>query len=120
MNKKRADEKVRIVGNIRKGDQVIVIAGNDKGKIGTVLFRKEERAIVQGINLRKKHMKATQNQKGSILSIEAPIHVSNLKICVNGSTPVKLKVRTDDQGQRHLVYQEGDQEVIYRSVKKPK
>ena len=49
---------------IRKGDRVLVIAGNDKGKAGEVLSRDEDRVIVQGINVRKKHMRRTQEMQG--------------------------------------------------------
>ena len=67
---------------IRKGDRVLVIAGNDKGKSGEVLTRGEERIIVQGINVRKKHMKRTQEtQGGRIIEMEVPIHISNVCLC---------------------------------------
>lgn len=106
---------------IRKGDRVLAIAGNNRGLIGTVLSRKGDRVVVQGLNVRKKHIKRTQEApKGRIIEIERPIHISNVKICVEGDNAAKLKVRTDEQGQRQFVYQQDDQEVIYRSVKKPK
>lgn len=68
--------------NIKKGDQVIVIAGNSKGKTGEVkqVLRDKNRAIVDGVNLVKKHTKATQEEEGGINEIEAPIHVSNLAL----------------------------------------
>ena len=67
---------------IRKGDRVLVIAGNDKGKAGEVLSRGEERVIVQGINVRKKHLKRTQEtQGGRIVEMEVPIHISNVCLC---------------------------------------
>lgn len=67
---------------IRKGDRVLVIAGNDKGKSGEVLSRGEERIIVQGINVRKKHLKRTQEtQGGRIVEMEVPIHISNVCLC---------------------------------------
>ena len=106
---------------IRKGDRVVAISGNNKGLIGTVQSCKGDRAIVQGLNLRKKHVKKSQEApKGRIVEIERPIHVSNLKVCVEGDTAAKLKVRTSKQGDRELVYKQGDQEMVYRSVKKPK
>lgn len=66
---------------IKKGDQVIVIAGADKGKVGTVqkAFPKLNKVVVEGVNVRKKHQKPTQkNPEGSILDIYAPIDVSNV------------------------------------------
>ena len=106
---------------IRKGDRVVAIAGNSKGLTGLVQSRDGDKVIVQGLNVRKKHIKRTQDApKGRIVEIEAPIHVSNLKVCVEGDTAAKLKVRTNEEGQRQLVYKQGDQEVVYRSVNKPK
>ena len=106
---------------IRKGDNVVVIAGNDRGKIGIVKSTIEDRVVVHGINMRKKHIKRTQEMpKGRIVDFECPIHISNVKICIGENQGVKLKVRTDESGQRHYVYKNGEDEVIYRSVKKPK
>ena len=65
---------------IKKGDQVIVLAGRDKGKKGEVLrvIPKENRAIVQGVNIVKRHTRPSQTQSGGIIEREASIHVSNL------------------------------------------
>ena len=74
---------------IKKGDTVKVIAGKDKGKEGKVLLldSKSSRVIVEGINMVKKHSKpTTANQKGGIISKEAPIHISNVALVVNGET----------------------------------
>lgn len=104
---------------IRKGDKVVAIAGNCRGQIGTVLSCSGTRVLVQGLNLRKKHVKPSQaNQHGGIIELEAPIHVSNLKVCVDDNKAVKLKVRSAKDGERQLVYNDGDQEVLYRSLKK--
>lgn len=67
---------------IKKGDKVVVLAGRDKGKHGEVLkvMPAENRAIVNGVNVGRKHQKQTQNQSGGIVSKELPIHVSNLAI----------------------------------------
>ena len=65
---------------IKKGDQVVVITGRDKGKKGEVLevLRAESRVRVQGVNMVKRHRRATQNDAGGIISMEAPLHVSNV------------------------------------------
>ncbi len=65
---------------IKKGDRVIVTAGQDKGKIGDVLkiHTKENRAVVQGINMIKRHQRPTQASGGGIVEKEAAIHISNL------------------------------------------
>ncbi len=68
---------------IRKNDNIVVIAGNDRGKTGKVLkvFPKTSRIIIEGINLRKRHTKPNQKTpQGGILEKEAPIHVSNVMI----------------------------------------
>ncbi|NGX33598.1 MAG: 50S ribosomal protein L24, partial [Candidatus Anoxychlamydiales bacterium] len=67
---------------IKKDDSVVVIAGNDKGKVGTVLSKNKDRVVVQGINMRKKHMKRTQKtQAAQIVEMEMPIHISNVALC---------------------------------------
>ena len=65
---------------IKKGDQVVVITGRDKGKKGEVLevLRAESRVRVQGVNMVKRHRRATQNDAGGIVSKEAPLHISNV------------------------------------------
>ncbi len=68
---------------IRGGDQVIVIAGNDKGRTGTVVEvdRKRDRVVVEGINMRVKHQKPTQqNPQGERVEREFPIHASNVML----------------------------------------
>ena len=67
---------------IKLGDEVLVIAGKDKGKNGKVIktLKKEDKVVVEGINIVKKHVKPRNgNDKGGIFDIEAPIHVSNVK-----------------------------------------
>ncbi len=68
--------------HVRKGDQVKVLAGNSKGETGVVLqvFPDKNRAIVEGLNMVKKHVKATQNEAGGIQEMEASIHLSNLAV----------------------------------------
>jgi large subunit ribosomal protein L24 len=66
--------------NIRKGDNVIVTTGRDKGKKGSVIkvFPAENRALVQGVNVVKRHQRQTQTQQAGIVSKEAPINLSNI------------------------------------------
>ena len=69
--------------DLRKGDKVIVIAGKDKGKTGEIqkVLPRTNRVVVDGVNLRKKHKKPTQNNpEGSILEIYAPIDASNVML----------------------------------------
>lgn len=69
-----------MASKIKKGDTVVVIAGRDKGKKGEVLkvLPKDERVLVKGVNVVKKHKKQTQTQAGGIISEEATIHISNV------------------------------------------
>ncbi|MGE5354609.1 MAG: 50S ribosomal protein L24 [Deltaproteobacteria bacterium] len=68
--------------HIKKGDQVMVTEGDYKGKKGRVLevFPKKYRAIVEGVNIIKKHQKPTNNKQGGIIEREAPVHISNLML----------------------------------------
>ena len=68
---------------IKKGDSVVVIAGSDKGKKGTVVkaFPKTSQVVVEGINVKKKHQKAkTTDGVGKIVEVTKPLHVSNVKL----------------------------------------
>lgn len=114
------EKPVAATKKIRKGDRVLAMTGNSKDQRGVVLSIKGDRAVVQGLNLRKKCLKKTQQSPGRIIEIERPIHISNLKVCVDGDTAAKLKIRKNGQGQRELVYKNGDQHAVYRSTKKPK
>lgn len=82
---------------IKKGDTVLVIAGDDRGKTGKVLkvFSDKDRAIVEGVNFIKRHTRQTQKvQKGGIIEKEAPVHVSNLMLyCPKCSSPTKVAHR---------------------------
>jgi large subunit ribosomal protein L24 len=105
---------------IRRGDRVTVIAGNEKGKSGEVLARSGERVIIQGVNVRKKHLRRTQQtQGGRIVEIEAPIHISNVALCNKEGERLRLRTKFAKSGERELVFQSGEKEVVYRSMKKP-
>jgi len=88
---------------IKKNDNIIVIAGNDKNKTGKVLkvFPKVNRLIIEGINIRKRHTKPSQkSQQGGIIEKEAPIHVSNVMIVdpkTNGATRIGSKIIIDEK-----------------------
>ena len=91
--------------HIRKGDKVVVIAGKDKGKEGTVLhvMPARERVVVEGCNVVKKAARPTQqNPQGGILRMEAPIHVSNVQVvCPKCKKPARLGIdRTDGKRKR--------------------
>ena len=68
--------------NFKTGDKVVVISGKDKGKEGKIthVLRAENRVVVEGVNMVKKHVKGNGQQAGSINEVEAPIHASNVMI----------------------------------------
>ena len=82
---------------IKKGNQVEIICGKDKGKKGEVIeiLRAQGRAKVKGINIIKKHEKTTKEKKGGIISKENFIHLSNLKNLETSDKAVKQKVKND-------------------------
>ena len=91
---------------IKKGDSVLVIAGDDRGKMGKVLkvFPDKNRAIVEGVNFIKRHTRQTRRaQKGGIIEKEAPVNLSNLLVfCSRCSSPTKIsfKVLKGEAGEK--------------------
>jgi len=78
----------------KKGDQVIVIAGASKGKIGKILAVKQDKVLVEGVNLATVHKKPTQQEAGKIMKVEKLIHFSNISHVEDGK-PVKIKFVTE-------------------------
>jgi large subunit ribosomal protein L24 len=93
---------------IKVGDEVVVIAGNDKGTRGTVqrVIRGKNRIVVSGVNIVKKHQKPQQTggrsqAKGGIIEFEAPIDVSNVMlVCPQTEEPTRVGIRRDENGNR--------------------
>lgn len=87
---------------IKKGDTVYVLTGQYKGKTGKVLHvdPKKKEAVVEGINMRKRHQRPTQkNPKGGVVTIESPIHTSNLALYSSTlGGPAKVATREIDDG----------------------
>jgi len=86
-----------MASKIRKGDNVIVLSGRDKGKRGEVIrvYPSDERALVSGVNMIKRHQRQTMTQQSGIISKEAPIHLSKLAHVdpkTNGPTRVGFKI----------------------------
>lgn len=79
---------------IKKGDTVKIITGKDKGKTGKItrVLKDKEKIVVEGINLRKKHVRPKkQGQKGQIISIAVPFHVSNaMALCASCGKPTRI------------------------------
>ena len=92
------------MNKIKKNDNVVVLAGKDKGKTGQVrrVIPKEDRAVVTGVNMVKKHQRPrTMQQAGGIIEMEAPIQLSNLAvICPNCGQPARVGIRVHDAGKK--------------------
>jgi large subunit ribosomal protein L24 len=102
-----------MAARIRRGDRVVVIAGSDKGKRGEVtrVMPKEDRAVVQGVNVAKLHTKPKgMGQPGGIVEREASIHVSNLMLIdPKTDAPTRVGFRVLDDGRKvRVVRKTGD------------
>jgi large subunit ribosomal protein L24 len=82
---------------IKKGDNVKVITGDDKGKTGDVIkvFPNIRKVLVKGINEKKKHQKPTREQKGGIITVERPIDISNVVKLSDGKAEKKVEKKTE-------------------------
>jgi large subunit ribosomal protein L24 len=88
---------------IKKGDRVVVITGRDRGKQGEVLrvLRQDDRLIVQGVNVVKRHMRPSARQPGGIVEKEAAIHISNVAhIDPASNRPTRVGYRIQDDGRK--------------------
>ena len=91
------------MNRIKKGDTVVVLAGKDKGRSGTVLqmITKSDRAVVQGLNMVKRHTRQSQTSEGGIVAKEASIHLSNLALAdPKDGKATRVGIRTTDDGKR--------------------
>ena len=101
--------------HIKKGDNVMVIAGDSRGKQGRVLevLSKSEKAIVEGVNLMSKHTKPNAaHPQGGIVKKEAPVHISNLKL-IDSSTGLAVRVgrKLNDKGLLVRVSKKSGEEI---------
>jgi large subunit ribosomal protein L24 len=88
---------------VKKGDRVVVLSGRDKGKRGEVIrvMPREERALVRGVNIVRRHQKQTQSQEGGIISKEGPIHLSNLALeDPKDGKPTRIGFKFLDDGRK--------------------
>ena len=95
---------------IKKGDKVIVIAGDDKGKTGEVLkaMPKEGKVVVQGVNLIKRHTKPSQTSAGGIVTKEAAIQISNVAIVTADGKASKVGYKTVDGLKKRVARKTGE------------
>ncbi len=92
-----------MAAKIKKGDKVVVLAGRDQGKHGEVLqvLPKDGRAVVRGVNVVKRHTRATQQSEGGIISKEATIDLSNLAVAdPKDGKPTRVGFKVLDDGRK--------------------
>ena len=89
-----------MAAKIRKGDKVIVLNGRDKGRTGEVIEVRpdDDRALVRGINMVKRHQKQSQTQEGGIVSKESPIHLSNVAYVGKDGKPTRVGFKFIGEG----------------------
>ena len=98
---------------IKKGDKVVVIAGKDKGRTGEVVAvsPKDDRAVVSGINVVRRHQRQTQTTEAGIITKEAPVHLSNLAIAdPKDGKPTRVGFKVE--GEKKVRYAKRSGEVI--------
>ena len=92
-----------MAAKIKKGDKVVVLTGRDSGRTGEVVqvMPKENRALVRGVNLVKRHQRQTMNQEGGIIQKEAPVHLSNLALAdPKDGKPTRVGFKVLDDGRK--------------------
>jgi large subunit ribosomal protein L24 len=107
--------------HVRKGDQVIVTAGNDRGTVGEILRVVEDgnRVVVKGVNIRAKHLRPTQQRpQGAVVRQEMPIHASNVSPVVDGkASRVRFESRSDGSKARIAVRGGSELSVLHSGRK---
>ena len=100
---------------LKVGDKVRVIAGSSKGKEGKIIktLRNEDKVIVEGVNIVKKHKKGNGQETGGILEVEAPIHVSNVMI-IDPKTkkPTRIGYKIDEKSNKKIIISKKSNEKI--------
>ena len=95
---------------IRKGDKVVVLTGKDKGRTGEVIqvMPKEDRAVVRGVNMVKRHQRQTQTAEAGIINKEASIHLSNLAVADKDGKPTRVGFKVVDGKKVRVAKRSGD------------
>jgi large subunit ribosomal protein L24 len=92
-----------MAAKIKKGDKVVVLSGRDKGRNGEVVrvIPREDRALVRGINVVKKHQKQSMKEEGGIIRKELPIHLSNIALAdPKDGKPTRVGFKILDDGRK--------------------
>ena len=101
--------------HVKKGDTVLVLSGNDKGKQGKVMSvdPKSQRAIVEGVRIISKHTRPNaEHPQGGIVKQEAPIHISNLMVVDNSGKPTRVGRKKDEKTGKLVRYSKKTGEII--------
>ncbi|MBQ3710138.1 MAG: 50S ribosomal protein L24 [Bacteroidales bacterium] len=101
--------------HVKKGDTVLVLSGNDKGKQGKVMSVdvKSQRAIVEGVRIMSKHIRPNaEHPQGGIIKQEAPIHISNLMVVDNSGKPTRVGRKKDEKTGKSVRYSKKTGEII--------
>ena len=101
--------------HIKKGDTVLVLSGNDKGKQGKVMSVdvKSQRAIVEGVRIISKHTRPNaEHPQGGIIKQEAPIHISNLMVVDKSGKPTRVGRKKDEKTGKSIRYSKKTGEII--------
>jgi len=95
---------------IRKGDKVVVLTGKDKGRTGEVIqvMPKEDRAVVRGVNMVKRHQRQTQAQEAGIINKEASLHISNIAIVDKDGKPTRVGFSVVDGKKVRVAVKSGE------------
>ncbi len=102
-----------MAAKIRKGDKVIVLSGRDKGRTGEVFEVRpsENKALVRGVNMIKRHQKQTQAQEGGIISKESAIHLSNLAFVGKDGKPTRVGFKIQKDGTKVRIAKSSGAEI---------
>lgn len=103
-----------MAARIKKGDQVIVIAGKDKGRKGEVLsvLPEENRVVVAGVGIITRHQKASMNSEGGLIKREAPIHVSNVAhLDPKSQKPTRVSFKVLEDGRKVRIARKSGEQI---------
>jgi large subunit ribosomal protein L24 len=103
-----------MAAKIRKGDKVVVLAGRDKGRSGEVIEMRpdENRALVRGINVVKRHQRQTAQQEGGIISKELPVHLSNIALAdPKDGKPTRVGFKIQPDGKKIRIAKRSGAEI---------
>ncbi len=99
---------------IRSGDEVLVTAGRNKGQRGRVRLNliDRDRVVIEGVNIVKKHIKRGRARQAGIVEVEAPLHVSNVRlVCPNCKQPTRVGVRENAEGKNERYCKKCEQTI---------